>query len=206
MFPVQNTQASSASRHSNQDVPPVPERKTSTRVVNSLARGLLASSRGQASIAHYVDLQFRAGKTPSAVQSKWIGLRTIASQMSVVEQHALQAGRPLSSRDRELAARRSANCLHEVVKNIHPQDRFHPSFRKELIEHLENIIRWYPRADFAWGLAYKNMWTGELIRYKGRMFNKEGCRSIMYHLHNEAAKVQAANGGGFVPRPRDNNK
>lgn len=189
MFCARNTQASSAAQHSDQDISTAPASKTPVGVVDSLARGLLAASPGQASFCHYLEVQFGTGKRPSAVQSHWLGLRKVASHMNVVEQQAIQAGRSVSWRDRKLAARRSANCLHALIKSIDAREKCHPSFRKELIEHLENIVRWYPGAPFAWAMAYKSLLPGEFLTIKGSVYDKDACRSMIIHMTAQEARA-----------------
>ncbi|MEQ9108342.1 MAG: hypothetical protein RLO04_12830 [Limnobacter sp.] len=189
MFSTRNTQASSTTRNPDQDVATAPDIKTSTSVVNSLARSLVGASPGQVSIAAYLKFQYPAGKRPGAIEKHWLGLRKVATHMKTVELQAIQTGRKVRGEDRIMAARRSVNFLHTVIKSIGVEETNHPSFRKELIEHLENIVRWYPGAPFAWAMAYKSLLPGEFLTFKGSVYDKDACRSMMIHMTGQEARA-----------------
>ncbi|MCE2746712.1 MAG: hypothetical protein LW710_12510 [Burkholderiales bacterium] len=167
--------------------------KTSTTVVKSLARGLLEASPGQASISNYVNVKFGAGQKPTHAQSMWLGLRKITHHMEVIEQSAIKANRSLSVRDCERAARRSMEYLGHLLKCLTEEEQSHPSFRKELIEHLENMIRWYPNTPRVWIMAQKSLRMGEHITYKERRFDRHRCafmaRDILEAIQRERFRL-----------------
>jgi hypothetical protein len=189
MFPARNTQASSTNSLVKPDIATAPSVKTSTTVVKSLAHNLLAASPGQVSVSKYLNFKFAAGQKPSYAQSLWLGLRKITRHMEVIEQQAIQANRPLRERDCVRAARRSIEYLHPLLQCLTEKEQSHPSFRKELIEHLENIIRWYPNTPRAWIMARKSLRIGEHVTYKERLFDRHRCafmaRNILEEIQRE---------------------
>lgn len=182
--------ATSKANHSQTFVSATRDIKTSTRVLNNLARRLLESSPEQASLAYYLGISRQMGKLPTKLQKMWMDLRRITTQMQNIERDAINSGRTLSNDDRMTASTKGVTLLRSTLAELSKQGKMaHPSFRMELIEHLENIIYWCPTNPSAWILAHKYLLPREKVRLENRSFNKEECGQtkdelIAYSRHN----------------------
>jgi hypothetical protein len=130
----------------------------------------------------YMKEGFNTGKRPGVAEGHWINLRRVASHMYTIEEHAIKESKALRPEDRELAARKSINFLDKLMLTIDVEEKAHPAFRKELIEHLENIVKWYPRSISSWNTAYKHLLSGEFLTIKGRQCDTRTCLLVMSRL------------------------
>ena len=182
MFTAQNVKVSSSARCQNSNAAVLSEIKTSTAVVGRLATSLLGASPGQLCLARYMKDGFSAGRKPSNVQIALLSLRRIATQMRQLELCAAEAGKPIRQQDCEAAARNAIKYVDKLMQTIGIEEKSHSSFRVELIEHLENIVNWYPQSRLSWGVAYRYLLSGEFLTIKGRRCDAAWCWSVINRL------------------------
>jgi hypothetical protein len=174
MYSIQNT--SESARHLGNSNPEHSRQNqlTSLSVVNALGREI-AHSPAQRSLHTYSILERGQGKPPTSLQGVWLCVRRLGQQMNTLEQLTQSVGKKLSERDCQLAASKLLRYIPDLVELVSQQEVQHPSFRMELTEHLENMIRWDPENHAVWRIAYLHLQDHEHLKVNGQCINRQMC-------------------------------
>ena len=175
MFSSLNIKGSPATQCTPESIKITQKPTTPTRVVSSLAEDLKAYSPVQAFATWPMTYEHKAFRTPRSACLNLMKLRSLSTKMEIIEQYAIKKGRTLRIQDRMTAVVYSREYLEQMVKNLGQEDKMHPSFRKELLKHLANTLRWNPSSHISWNLAHSTLLPGEVVQFENKSFSKKQC-------------------------------